>query len=61
MRHWREYLMEAAELGAFMLSALGFTVLLEHPASPVRAVVADPIARRMLMGLAMGLTFIAIA
>src|SRR5436309_3131132 len=29
--HWPEYLIEAAALGAFMISACVFTVLLEHP------------------------------
>ena len=32
------------------------TVVIEHPASPVRSFVGDAIARRMLMGMAMGLT-----
>jgi len=58
--HWPEYLMEAAELGLFMLSACSFGVLLEHPASPVRQLLPDPFARRTLMGLAMGLTAVAI-
>jgi hypothetical protein len=35
-RHWPEYLMEAAALGAFMISACVFTVLLEHPMSPIQ-------------------------
>ena len=55
-RHWPEYLIEAAGLGFFMISACGFGVLLEHPASPVRQAVGDPLLRRILMGLAMGLT-----
>jgi aquaporin Z len=58
--HWPEYLMEAALLGAFMVSALGFTVLLEHPASPVRAAVSEPLVRRACMGLAMGCTAVAL-
>ena len=58
--HWREYLIEAAGLGAFMLSALGFTLLLEHPASALRAGLPDPLVRRALMGCAMGLTLIAL-
>src|SRR5258705_6805812 len=33
--HWPEYLMEAAELGLFMISACAFTVMLFHPTSPV--------------------------
>lgn len=56
----REYLIEAAGLGLFMVSACAFASLLEHPASPVRAVIADAFVRRALMGLAMGLTAIAI-
>lgn len=53
---WREYLAEAAGLGLFMVSACGFGALLFHPASPAVASVPDPLARRALMGLAMGLT-----
>jgi len=54
--HWPEYLMEAAELGLFMLSACVFTVLLFHPASPVGQQIHNEQLRRMLMGTAMGLT-----
>jgi aquaporin Z len=59
-KHWPEYLMEAAELGIFMLSACCFGVLLEHPASPVHQAVPDPFVRRIFMGMAMGLTAIGI-
>lgn len=55
-QHWPEYLMEAWALGVFMLSAAVCTVLVEHPASPVCALVTNPHARRALIGLAMGLT-----
>jgi aquaporin Z len=58
--HWPEYLIEAAALGTFMLSALGFGTLLEHPASPVRGAIADPFLRRVLMGVAMGATAVGI-
>ncbi len=58
--HWPEYLMEAAEIGIFMISASCFGVLLEHPASPIRQAVEDPLGRRALMGTAMGLTAVAI-
>jgi aquaporin Z len=57
-RHWPEYLMEAAGLGLFMVSACLFTVLLEHPSSPVRQALPDPFLRRSVIGLAMGLTAI---
>jgi len=58
--HWPEYLMEAAELGCFMISASLFTILLYHPSSPAFHAIPSEFARRSLMGLAMGLTAIAI-
>ena len=58
--HWPEYLMEAAGLGIFMISACLVTAALEHPASPAHQVIADPVARRILIGMAMGLTAIGI-
>ena len=59
-QHWPEYLMEAAGLGLFMISAGSFATLLEHPDSPVRQAIGDPFVRRMLMGTAMGLTAISL-
>ncbi|MCK6460171.1 MAG: aquaporin, partial [Planctomycetes bacterium] len=44
----------------FMVSAGLFGLLLEHPGSPARGAVAEPFARRVLMGLAMGATAIVI-
>jgi aquaporin Z len=58
--HWPEYLIEAASLGCFMLSACIFGVLLEHPGSVVHQAIENPAARRALMGIAMGLTAIII-
>ncbi len=58
--HWPEYLMEAAELGLFMISAGLLGVLLEYPGSPVHQAVPNPMLRRVLMGMAMGATAIAI-
>ncbi|MCI0389544.1 MAG: aquaporin [Acidobacteria bacterium] len=58
--HWPEYLMEAAELGIFMISACTLGVLLEYPGSPVHQALPDPLLRRVLMGMAMGLTAISI-
>src|SRR2546425_8732756 len=58
--HWPEYLVEAAALGLFMLSACAFGALLEHPMSPVHQSIEDPFIRRALTGLAMGLTAIGI-
>ena len=59
-QHWPEYLMEAAELGIFMISACAFTVLLFHPSSPISNSIHTDLLRRMLMGVAMGSTAIAI-
>jgi aquaporin Z len=50
--------MEGALLGLFMVAACGFATLLEHPASPVHRALPDGNLRRLLMGLAMGLTAI---
>jgi aquaporin Z len=58
--HWPEYFMEASLLGAFMVSACLFGALYEFPHSPVRQVIATQLLRRVLMGLSMGLTAIAI-
>ena len=59
-RHWPEYLMEAAELGIFMTSAAVFVALLDHPNSPAVHLVPDETVRRVLTGIAMGLTAIGI-
>jgi aquaporin Z len=58
--HWPEYLMEASGLGLFMVSACTFVVLLEHPSSLVHQALPDADLRRLLIGIAMGLTAIAI-
>lgn len=54
--HWPEYLMEAALLGLFMVSACIFGALLEHPGSTIRRRLPSPQARRLWMGIAMGAT-----
>ncbi len=59
-KHWPEYLMEAAELGLFMISACAFSVLLYHSSSPVAQNIHNDMLRRVLMGTAMGSTAIAI-
>jgi aquaporin Z len=48
--------MEAFGLGVFMISACLVTALFEHPASPVRAAIPSGPVRRVLVGVAMGLT-----
>ncbi len=59
-RHWPEYLMEAAGLGIFMISASVFTILLYYPASPVVKNLPEEFPRRVITGLAMGLTLVGI-
>jgi aquaporin Z len=58
--HWPEYLMEAGESGFYLFSACTFATLLWHPASPIQGRLASDAVRRMLMGLAMGATIVAI-
>ena len=59
-KHLPEYLMEAGGLGLFMISAGLFGTLLGHPHSPAHLAIPDPLSRRALMGLAMGLTAVCI-
>ena len=59
-RHWPEYVMEGAELGLYMISACAFVVLLEYPTSPVHQALPDPVLRRVLFGIAMGMAAIGI-
>jgi len=53
-KHWPEYLIEAASLGLFMISACTFATLLGHPRSPVGMWFTAPVLMRLAMGLAMG-------
>jgi aquaporin Z len=59
-RHWPEYAIEAALLGIFMLSACLFSTLLFYPAWPVAQSIPDPFQRRVIMGVAMGATAVAL-
>jgi len=52
----RIYAMDGALLGLFMVSACVSVAAVEHPASPIRQLIASNFARRALVGLAMGLT-----
>jgi aquaporin Z len=58
--HWPEYLMEAGSLALFMIAAGCFGIFLFHPGSPVPGLIPDGFVRRILMGLAMGLSAIVI-
>jgi len=58
--HWREYAIEGGLLGAFLVSAMCFATLLQHPASFVAQLLVTPLQRRIPMAIAMGLTAIAL-
>jgi len=59
-KHWPEYFIEAMLLGSFMVSATLFTALLEYPGWPLHQLIPNGHVRRALVGLAMGLTAIAL-
>jgi aquaporin Z len=58
--HWPEYLMEAAEVALYLFLICFFAGLLLSPTSPIRHVVRRPIEVRALMGVAVGVTVVAI-
>ena len=58
--HWPEYASEAICLGLLMISAAGVTTLLRHPLSPLSAWSPPSIIQRLSIGVAMGLTLVAI-
>ena len=58
--HLPEYLIEAFSLGAFMVAAGLVTTLMEYPGSRLHIALANGDTRRVLTGLAMGLTAIAL-
>lgn len=58
--HWPEYLMEAGEVAIYLFFTCVFATVLQHPASPISHLIVPPIARRGLMGLAIGATVTAI-
>jgi aquaporin Z len=57
---WQLYCFEGAELAIFMLSACLFTVVLFHSGYPALKFVPSAVARRLLMGIAMGITAVLI-
>jgi aquaporin Z len=59
-QNWSLYVFEGAELAIFMVSACVFTVLLFNPRYPALHILPNPALRRMLMGVAMGVTAILI-
>ena len=58
--HFREYALEAIELGLFMISACCVVALLEYPGSPARQALPNADGRRLLIGVGMGLTAVAL-
>jgi aquaporin Z len=54
--HWPAYVIEGACLALFMISAVSFATVLQHPSSPVAHWTSAALLRRIPMGLAMGLT-----
>lgn len=59
-KNWPVYLIEAWGLGMFMISAALFVILIEHPDLPIRTAIPSDFVRRILIGMAMGLTAIGI-
>lgn len=59
-QHWRLYVIEAAGLGTFMLVAALADAALESHRSPMPLLIASALLRRVLMGMAMGGTAIAL-
>src|ERR671922_2614696 len=55
-----EYLIEAAALATFMVSACVFGTVIFHPGSPVGRILHEPWMRRAVMGILMGLTAVTI-
>jgi aquaporin Z len=58
--HLAEYALEGSLLGGFLVSASVVTAVLQLPTSPVHAAIPDPFVRRVLTGIAMGVTLVAI-
>ena len=52
--------MEAAGLGIFMMFSCIFATFLDHPNSPVQGIIPDSTHRRIVRGIAIGLTAISI-
>lgn len=55
-----EYLIESAALATFMVSACVFGTIIFHPASQVNGMLSEPWMRRVVMGMVMGATAVAI-
>jgi aquaporin Z len=60
LAHWPEYLMEAAQLFLYMISAGIFTTLVQSPVSSLYGWIPSALLRRAVIGIALGLTSIAL-
>src|SRR5437868_5840959 len=60
LHHWPEYAIEAWALGTFMVSAGIATALVEQPYFGIRTLVENDEVRRLLIGIAMGGTAVAL-
>ncbi len=58
--HWPEYLIEAGLLGTFMVAACIAVFFIQHPRSAVAQRITHPSIRRVIIGVMMGLTAIAL-
>ena len=60
MRNFTVYAIEALCLGIFMVVVTLTTAAIELPASPIYQAIADPLLRRFLIGIIVGMTAISI-
>lgn len=60
LTHWPQYSMECALLALFMIAACVAVVIVNHPLSPVARVIRSPLRRRVVIGVLMGLTAVAL-
>jgi len=60
LNHWPEYLIEAGLLGTFMVAACIAVFFIQHPLSTIAQHITHPNIRRVIIGILMGLTAIAL-
>lgn len=60
LNQWPEYLIEAGLLGTFMVAACIAVFFLQHPRSTIAQRITHPNIRRVIIGILMGLTAIAL-
>lgn len=60
LKHWREYFIEAGLLGTFMFVACICVFFIYHPHSSVARRLTPPGVRRVIIGMLMGLTAVAL-